>query len=94
MNLGLVMVSFWDSVGIVRRSEVDEGETGRNKNAWKEMRQMLKMKDLWVLSLFFFFFLGVGTTSGGIHISLFSRQPANSTFHRLGCRILGENSPR
>jgi fucose permease len=72
LNLGLVLVAFWESVGMVKRGEADEteGESGRNKNAWKEVRQMLKMKDLWILSLFFFFHLGVGTTSGGKSITL------------------------
>lgn len=84
INLGLVMVSFWDSLGVIRQSETSEGDTGRNRDAWKEVKHMLKMKDLWILSLFFFFHLGVGTTSGGTHIPWLSETHANGVARRLG----------
>jgi len=92
-NLALVIVAFWDSVAIVQRG-VGEGETGRNKNAWKEVRQMLKMKDLWILSLFFFFYLGVGTTSGGKSIESVLRKLVKTSSYRLDCPISCGYPPR
>jgi hypothetical protein len=41
-------------------------ERGRNKSALKEVKQLLGIRDVWIISLLFFFYLGVGTTSGGM----------------------------
>jgi fucose permease len=69
LNLVLVLVAFRDSVNMTRRdagsADLDNQSRGRNGSAMQEVRQMMKLTDLWVFSLFFFFYLGVCTTSGG-----------------------------
>ena len=70
INLGSVVFSFWDSLNMIRRDLHTENATaeerGRNKSALKEVKQLLGVRDVWIISLFFFFYLGVGTTSGGM----------------------------
>ena len=44
-------------------------QDSRNKRAVQEIRQTIKVPSVWLLSLFFFFFLGVAITAGGkVHI--------------------------
>jgi hypothetical protein len=68
-NLVLVLIAFRDSMGLSIRSrengEREQEEDSRNRSAMVEIKQMLKISDLWIICLFFFFYLGVGTTSGG-----------------------------
>ena len=70
INLASVVFSFWDSLNMIRRDLQTENATveegGRNKSALKEVKQLLGIRDIWIISLFFFFYLGVGTTSGGM----------------------------
>jgi len=63
INCTLVGVSFRDSMRLMKRTDEEAG--GRNRSAMKEVRQMMKIKNVWLISLFFFFHLGVGTTAGG-----------------------------
>jgi Na+/melibiose symporter-like transporter len=68
-NLLLVLISFRETVRLSTRERAN-GERGqeegsRNRSAIVEVKQMLKIRDLWVFCLFYFFYLGVGTTSGG-----------------------------
>jgi hypothetical protein len=69
LNLALVLVAFRDKLGVVRRrargGEEAAESSGRNATAMMEVRQMLKLRNLWLLSLFFFFHLGAATTTGG-----------------------------
>ncbi|KAJ5094662.1 Major facilitator superfamily domain general substrate transporter [Penicillium angulare] len=75
VNLVAVGVSFHDRVGFVgkgnrRMEDVQtqvEGERGSSarKNALKEIRDTLSTPGVWLLSLFFFFFLGAAVTAGG-----------------------------
>lgn len=44
-------------------TESESESTGRT--AWKETKIILSMKSVWLLSLFFFFFLGAAITAGG-----------------------------
>jgi len=71
LNLVLVLVAFRDSVNMTRRdarsADLGNQPGGRNRSAMQEVRHMMKLTDLWVFSLFFFFYLGVCTTSGGEH---------------------------
>lgn len=72
INLCLVLVAFRESLhkvthSIPTRSGIGE-DTSRNTSAMNEVRQMFKMKNLWIMSLFYFFYLGAMTTSGGIHV--------------------------
>jgi len=71
LNIVLVLVAFRDSVNMTRRdvgsADLDNQPGGRNRSAMQEVRHMVKLTDLWVFSLFFFFYLGICTTSGGEH---------------------------
>ena len=40
-------------------------QKGKAQKVWKETKATLKEKVVWLLSLFFFFHLGVGITAGG-----------------------------
>jgi fucose permease len=42
-------------------------QKGKAQRVWKETKATLKEKVVWLLSLFFFFHLGVGITAGGEH---------------------------
>jgi fucose permease len=68
-NLALVLTAFRDSIrpSIKIRDNVDreQEEGSRNRSALLEVKQMLKLRDLWIFCLFFFFYLGVCSTSGG-----------------------------
>jgi len=67
-NLVLVLTAFRESVRLsIKPQENGDGEEAgnRNRSAIVEVKQMLKTRDLWVFCLFFFFYLGAGTTSGG-----------------------------
>jgi len=63
-NLVLVLLAFRDSVHFKDDTPVQEEES-RSRTAMSEVKQMLKIRDLWVFCLFFFFYLGTCTTSGG-----------------------------
>lgn len=70
INLAFVALSFHDrmAVGKKRREESSEvGSTG--KNALKEIKATLSTPGVWLLSLFFFFFLGAAITAGGKYSS-------------------------
>jgi fucose permease len=43
----------------------DSNGSGRKRIAFREMRELLKLKIVWILSLFYFFELGSGATAGG-----------------------------
>ena len=66
-NLALVAVAFRDrfaGMAQVRPSGRLDDE-GRGKAAWTEIRATLSTPGVWLLSLFFFFFLGASITAGG-----------------------------
>ena len=66
LNVILVLVAFRDSL---RRRKVNEMSEelaqGRNRKAMTEVREITKLKAVWLLSMFFFFYLGVSITAGG-----------------------------
>ena len=69
VNLGLVLVAFRDSLGLEgrgggRRAQA-EVEVDGKKSASSLIRDALGRKNVWLLGLFFFFYLGVGVTAGG-----------------------------
>jgi fucose permease len=45
-------------------AESEESES-KGKTAWKEIKATLSLPGVWLLSLFFFFFLGAAITAGG-----------------------------
>lgn len=69
VNLVLVLVAFRESVRVTPRNHqaVDtvEEPNGRSRGAMLEIKQKLKTGNLWIFYLFFFFYLGAVTTSGG-----------------------------
>lgn len=72
-NMGLVLYAFWDSFTFRREkvspatSEHDSSgpEVSRNQGALSLMRSTLTNRSVWLLSIFFFFFLGAALTAGG-----------------------------
>ena len=68
VNLTFVLIAFRDSLHMSpKRAPVpEEGpRTGKSKEALQDMLEILKLPGVWLLSLFFFFYLGVGITAGG-----------------------------
>lgn len=69
INLTAVTIIFRESVNMVKSTSSTDAviqRAARNKSAVEEVRQMLKQRNIWLISLFFFFSLGVGTTSSGM----------------------------
>lgn len=73
INLVLVSVSFRDRYALLKKGyspgntdnrEAESEPTG--KAAMKEIKATLSTPGVWLLSLFFFFFLGATITAGGI----------------------------
>ncbi|KAF2871395.1 major facilitator superfamily domain-containing protein [Massariosphaeria phaeospora] len=68
INIVAVLVTFRDSLVIHSRpssSEETEGPVNRNKNPSQIVVDTLKTPGVYFLSLFYFFMLGVGITTGG-----------------------------
>ncbi|KAL2808255.1 major facilitator superfamily domain-containing protein [Aspergillus granulosus] len=65
VNLLLVWVAFreWASLKQITRS--DEAGTSRRRDAKVEMQKTLSTAGVWLVSLFFFFFVGASITAGG-----------------------------
>ncbi|KAK4904046.1 hypothetical protein LTR66_017948 [Elasticomyces elasticus] len=64
VNLALLGICFRDCMAapaILR----DEREEASSKSAWKEIKDTLSTPGVWLVSLFFFFFLGATITAGG-----------------------------
>lgn len=84
VNLVWVVVAFRDTLWVSRprnNDGVEEGTgrvVGEDKNkqtalsALRDMSTMLKVKDVWLISLFFFFALGAAQTAGGKWICISS----------------------
>ena len=75
INLVSVSFAFWDSLNMIESiseaTDTSLEQRGRNKSALKEVRDLLGLRDVWLISLFFFFYLGVGTTAGGVFLLKF-----------------------
>lgn len=80
VNIAWVVVAFRDTLWLARwrdgdePSDGDEEESGRQPrhqqeettlSALRDMRAMFKVKDVWLISLFFFFAAGASQTSSG-----------------------------
>lgn len=70
VNVVLVGVAFRDSIGFVKRAaEAGEGGVVREEEDRKSARELaraaLAERSVWLLSLFFFFYLGTVVTAGG-----------------------------
>ncbi len=76
INIAGVAVGFRDTLLEASRSQEAESGTGGGRTATKnasggraalkELPEMLKIKSVWMISLFYFFELGAGATSGGM----------------------------
>ena len=65
VNLVFVVVAFKDSIRLKRSSSTDGEDKGRNEIAFDEIKAVLSLKSVWILSMFYFFYLGVAITVGG-----------------------------
>jgi nitrate/nitrite transporter NarK len=68
LNIVSVVVAFRESMTMVGRTsarDINGESAGRNKTALMELRQVLKLRDLWIISLFYFLYLGVCFAAGG-----------------------------
>lgn len=72
VNVVLVGVSFRDSMGFVKETQRETGDDGHwregesvKKSAGEMIKNTLKEKSVWLLSLFFFFYLGTVVTASG-----------------------------
>ncbi|PQE11485.1 MFS transporter protein [Rutstroemia sp. NJR-2017a BBW] len=68
VNVGLVIWAFGGDMMIKTEHADSRGssvETRRNTKMWKEIGEIVREKNVWFISLFFFFHLGSGTTIGG-----------------------------
>ncbi|KAL4807513.1 major facilitator superfamily domain-containing protein [Aspergillus unguis] len=66
LNLGLVGVAFREWITL-KQAEQDGNEmsVSRQREATVEMKKTLSTPGVWLLSLYFFFFLGAAVTAGG-----------------------------
>lgn len=71
INLALVLVAFKDTIRMKRRTDTTlpssqaEGVEPRKSSAFTEIRDTLRLPAVWLLSLYFFFFLGALITASG-----------------------------
>ncbi|KAL4742442.1 major facilitator superfamily domain-containing protein [Aspergillus similis] len=67
VNLGLVWVAFheWATMRQREQGGPAEGPASRKQDATAEIKRTLATPAVWLLSLYFFFFLGAAITAGG-----------------------------
>jgi fucose permease len=67
VNLALVLVAFRDSLGLEgKRTQMVGGDGAQTKKSASDLiKDALSQKNVWLLGLFFFFYLGVVITAGG-----------------------------
>ncbi|KFY40598.1 hypothetical protein V495_05340 [Pseudogymnoascus sp. VKM F-4514 (FW-929)] len=67
LNMGLVTWAFWEDATFGKKAveESEEEVQGSFGKAWVEMRETAAQKEVWLLSIFYFFYLGLGITLGG-----------------------------
>jgi hypothetical protein len=67
INLTLIVIAFRDNMTVrMRRHLVDQsGQSSVGHDALLEMKNTLRLPAVWIMSLYFFFFLGAAVTAGG-----------------------------
>ncbi|KAF3219923.1 hypothetical protein TWF679_010379 [Orbilia oligospora] len=75
INIVAVLFAFRDSLKVIHRAEptVEGEDTSRGKSAVEEIKETLGMRALWLLSLYFFLFLGASVTGGGWSVEFLVR---------------------
>jgi fucose permease len=66
VNLALLSYSFRDCMAAPAVLRGGRREGASEKSAWKEIKDTLSTPGVWLVSLFFFFFLGATITAGGM----------------------------
>ncbi|KAJ5852325.1 uncharacterized protein N7529_011710 [Penicillium soppii] len=64
-NLTLLGISFRDNMAAPAALKNSRMEQDSSKSAWKEIKDTLSTPGVWLVSLYFFFFLGATITAGG-----------------------------
>ncbi|KAK4085056.1 uncharacterized protein Triagg1_46 [Trichoderma aggressivum f. europaeum] len=66
LNLVAVALAFGDTLFLMKSQSAEaQREERRNKEALQEVGQLLKLKNVWLMSAFYFFQSGAWSTSGG-----------------------------
>ncbi|KAL7932887.1 major facilitator superfamily domain-containing protein [Trichoderma chlorosporum] len=66
LNLVAVSLAFRDTLFLMKSQSAEaQRETRRNKEALEEVGQLLKLKNVWLMSAFYFFQSGAWSTAGG-----------------------------
>ncbi|KAF4964518.1 hypothetical protein FSARC_7583 [Fusarium sarcochroum] len=72
LNVAFVVYAFWDTPRLKREQpptertlEADATPVSKNEDAFSLIKETLKNKNVWLISLFFFFFLGATLTASG-----------------------------
>ena len=88
LNLLGVAVAFRDSIWQRGSHAQQQQEQKRNKEALTEIWQLLKLKNLWLISSFYFFNAGAWSTAGGLFLfhTVYSAI-IKLTVYRLGRRV-------
>lgn len=69
LNLIAVALAFRDTLFLMKSQSVEaQREERRNKEALEEVGQLLKLKNVWLMSAFYFFQSGAWSTSGGMNL--------------------------
>lgn len=80
LNMVLVTLAFWEDATFGKKDVDESGEEsgeevgGSFGKAWAEMRETAAQKEVWLLSLFYFFYLGMGITLGGMVYGFYFRR--------------------
>ncbi|KAL3427933.1 glucose and galactose transporter [Phlyctema vagabunda] len=64
-NLILVTWAFRDEMAFSKPVATEDETTRRGDQVWRETKETLKKKVVWLLSMFYFFYLGATFTAGG-----------------------------
>lgn len=76
LNMGLVTLAFWEDATFGKKAVNESGEESEEEaqgsfgKAWVEMRETAAQKEVWLLSIFYFFYLGLGITLGGMDYTI------------------------
>lgn len=90
LNMGLVTWAFWEDATFGKKAveESEEEVQGSFGKAWVEMRETAAQKEVWLLSVFYFFYLGLGITLGGMDYTIsfwFCLGRVSNIVTRLAC---------